>query len=98
MESSSAESFQSEVVASTPQEQQIAGSLDASGSGSVVKNASQPYTALKDSLKEGVGSSPSRIRFFGPRFLVIWVMPIAVTGILMEFLFVSPLRNINPFN
>ena len=62
------------------------------------KNPASPYTALSSSIKEGVGSGPNNIQFFGPRFMTIWVMPIALTGILMEFLFVSPLRNINPFS
>ncbi len=62
------------------------------------KNPASPYTALKSSLKEGVGNSPEKIKFFGPRFMSIWVMPIALTGIVMEFLFVSPLRNSNPFS
>ncbi len=62
------------------------------------KNPASPYTALKSSLQEGVGSSPEKIKFFGPRFMTIWVMPIALTGIVMEFLFVSPLRNSNPFS
>tara|TARA_Y100001968_G_C19104016_1_gene593962 strand:- start:395 stop:688 length:294 start_codon:yes stop_codon:yes gene_type:complete len=63
-----------------------------------LKNEASPYTALTDSLKGGVGNGQKQIRFFGPRFLAIWVMPIAITGILMEFLFISPLRNLNPFN
>ena len=62
------------------------------------KNPSNPYNALSDSMKEGVGGGSGKIRFFGPRFLAIWVMPMAITGIVMEFLFISPLRNLNPFN
>ena len=62
------------------------------------KNAASPYSALTDSMREGVGNGPRKMRFFGPRFMTIWVMPIAVTGILMEFLFVGPLRNVNPLN
>ena len=62
------------------------------------KNAASPYTALSDSIKEGVGNRPNKIRFFGPRFMAIWVMPIALTGIVMEFLFISPLRSSNPFS
>ena len=63
-----------------------------------LKNPSSPYTALSGSIKQGVGSDEEKMRFFGPRFMVIWVMPIAVTGILMEYLFVGPLRNASPFN
>ncbi len=62
------------------------------------KNPASPYTALKDSVKEGVGGSSTQMRFFGPRFMTIWVMPIAITGIVMEFLFVAPLRNLAPFS
>tara|TARA_Y100001970_G_C14245223_1_gene867663 strand:- start:3788 stop:4288 length:501 start_codon:yes stop_codon:yes gene_type:complete len=38
-----------------------------------------------------------RLKFFGPRFIAIWVLPFAITGIIMEFLFVSPMKNLNPF-
>ena len=62
------------------------------------KNAATPHTAITGSIKAGVGSGTNKIRFFGPRFFAIWVMPMALTGILMEFLFISPLRNINPFS
>ena len=65
---------------------------------SEVVNAATPYTALTDTLKEGVGAEEKQMRFFGPRFLAIWVIPTAITGIVMEFLFISPLRNLNPFN
>ncbi len=59
----------------------------------LIKNPSSPWTALNDSMQE-----PRKMRFFGPRFMTVWVMPIAVVGIVMEFLFISPLRNANPFN
>ena len=72
--------------------------LEEQASSATFKNPAQPYTALKDSLKNGVGNDPKKIRFFGPRFMAIWVMPMAVTGIIMEFLFVGPARNVNPFN
>ena len=71
---------------------------ESSDSSATFKNPANPYTALNDSLKEGVGSGSKKIKFFGPRFMTIWVMPIAVTGIIMEVLFVGPLRNTNPFN
>ena len=63
-----------------------------------ITNEASPYTALTESLQQGVGGKEKQIRFFGPRFLAIWVMPMAITGIVMEFLFISPLRNLNPFN
>ena len=59
----------------------------------LIKNPASPWTGLNDSM-----SDPRKIKFFGPRFLAVWVLPMAVTGIVMEFVFISPLRNINPFN
>ena len=38
------------------------------------------------------------LRFFGIRFLAIWVFPLIVTGTVMEVLFVRPLRGVSPFN
>tara|TARA_B100000700_G_scaffold329533_2_gene451588 strand:+ start:3126 stop:3407 length:282 start_codon:yes stop_codon:yes gene_type:complete len=78
--------------AEAPQAPEPAGALDDNPTNRI-KNPSSPWTALNDSMKD-----PSTMKFFGPRFMAVWVMPIAVTGIIMEFLFVSPLRNINPFN
>ncbi|KGG14171.1 MULTISPECIES: hypothetical protein [Prochlorococcus] len=37
------------------------------------------------------------IRFFGPLFLSIWVLPLALTGTAMEILFVGPLKGTSPF-
>ena len=37
------------------------------------------------------------MRFFGFRFMSIWVFPIAITGAVMEFLFVRPINGTNPF-
>ena len=51
------------------------------------------YTASKKAFE---GTMP--MRFFGIRFLAIWVLPIAITGAVMEFLFVSPLTGNGPFN
>ena len=50
------------------------------------------YTASKKSFE---GTMP--MRFFGIRFLAIWVLPVVITGTVMEFLFVSPLRGVSPF-
>ena len=58
-----------------------------------IKNPSSPWTALEEPMKD-----QTKMRFFGFRFMSVWVLPMAVTGIVMEFLFVSPLRNVNPFN
>tara|TARA_B100000700_G_C14638415_1_gene666193 strand:+ start:7 stop:315 length:309 start_codon:yes stop_codon:yes gene_type:complete len=102
MENSSVESLSSSDVSSddsNTQENQVSNKTVAlQESSASFKNAATPYTALTDPLREGVGNEPKKMRFFGPRFMTIWVMPIAVTGIVMEFLFVGPLRNGNPFN
>ena len=37
------------------------------------------------------------LRFFDHRFIGIWVLPFAVTGIFMEILFVAPFNNTVPF-
>ena len=108
MENSTSESLptspEETMDANSPDEENIAvatavkSTTEAQPSSASFKNPAQPYTALSESLSQGVGSGPKKMRFFGPRFMTIWVMPIAVTGILMEFLFVGPLRNANPFN
>ena len=102
MENSSLESLSAPeptVMDSDPSESKDSSpSVEVQVSSAPFKNPAQPYTALKEPLQEGVGSSPKQIRFFGPRFMAIWVMPIAITGIIMEFLFVGPARNVNPFN
>ena len=38
-----------------------------------------------------------KLRFFDHRFIGIWVLPFAATGIFMEILFVAPLNNTPPF-
>ena len=38
-----------------------------------------------------------QLRFFDHRFIGIWVLPFAATGIFMEILFVAPLNNTVPF-
>ena len=50
------------------------------------------YTATKN-----VFNGNEKMKFFGVRFMAIWVFPMAVTGTVMEFLFVSPLKGVNPF-
>jgi len=37
------------------------------------------------------------LRFFDHRFIGIWVLPFAVTGIFFEIFFVGPLKNTSPF-
>ena len=51
------------------------------------------YTALK-----GVFKGEENLRFFDHRFIAIWVLPIAFTGIVFELLFISPTKNTLPFN
>ncbi len=58
-----------------------------------VKGAETIYTSSRKSFE---GSS--QMRFMGPRFMAVWILPMAITGTVMEFLFVSPLRNVNPFS
>ena len=58
-----------------------------------VKGAEMIYTSSRKSFE---GSS--QMRFMGPRFMAVWILPMAITGTVMEFLFVSPLRNVNPFS
>ncbi len=102
MDNSSAESLPiQEVATGNMDDEQAKGTssnVDVQVSSFPAKNPANPYTALSDSIREGVGDGPKKIRFFGPRFMTIWVMPMAVTGIIMEFLFVGPVRNVNPFN
>ena len=58
----------------------------------LIQNPSSPWTALKGPMKE-----QKKIKFFGFRFMTIWVFPTAIMGTLMEFLFISPIRNTLPF-
>ena len=38
------------------------------------------------------------LRFFDHRFIGIWVLPIALTGIVFEILLIAPTNNTTPFN
>ena len=51
------------------------------------------YTSLK-----GVFKGEDHLRFFDHRFIAIWVLPIALTGIVFEVLFISPTKGTFPFN
>ena len=51
------------------------------------------YTSLKSVFK-----GEDHLRFFDHRFIAIWVLPIALTGIVFEVLFISPTKNTFPFN
>ena len=51
------------------------------------------YTSLKSVFK-----GKDHIRFFDHRFIGIWVLPIALTGIIFEILLIAPTNNTSPFN
>jgi len=51
------------------------------------------YTSLK-----GVFKGEDHLRFFDHRFIAIWVLPIALTGIIFEILLIAPTNNTSPFN
>jgi len=51
------------------------------------------YTSLK-----GVFKGEDHLRFFDHRFIAIWVLPIALTGMVFEELFISHTKNTFPFN
>ena len=61
--------------------------------GFVVNAPETIYTASKKAFQ---GSMP--IRFFGVRFIAIWIFPLVITGAVIEFLFASPLRGVSPFS
>ena len=51
------------------------------------------YTALKNVFKGN-----DNLRFFDHRFIGIWVLPMALTGIVFEILFIAPTNNTSPFH
>jgi hypothetical protein len=51
------------------------------------------YTSLKNVFKGN-----DHIRFFDHRFIGVWVLPIALTGIVFEILLIAPTNNTSPFN
>tara|TARA_B100000214_G_scaffold356131_1_gene314494 strand:+ start:374 stop:895 length:522 start_codon:yes stop_codon:yes gene_type:complete len=57
-----------------------------------VKDTETIYTMSRDAFA-GKGG----MKFMGIRFMSIWVFPFAITGAVMEFLFVGPLKGTNPF-
>ena len=58
----------------------------------IIKGTETVYTSTKN-----VFEGQEKMRFFGFRFMSIWVFPMAITGAFMEFLFVGPLNGTNPF-
>ena len=65
---------------------------DPGGNSYTVKDTETVYTMAKDSFA-GKGG----MKFMGIRFMSIWVFPVAITGTVIEFLFVGPLKGTNPF-
>ena len=51
------------------------------------------YTTLKNVFKGN-----DNLRFFDHRFIGIWVLPFALTGIVFEILFIAPTNNTSPFH
>ena len=51
------------------------------------------YTSLKNVFKGN-----DHLRFFDHRFIGIWVLPIALTGVIFEILLIAPTNNTSPFN
>ena len=51
------------------------------------------YTSLINVFKGN-----DNLRFFDHRFIGIWVLPFALTGIVFEILFIAPTNNTSPFN
>ena len=51
------------------------------------------FTALRNVFK-----GEDHLRFFDHRFIGIWVLPIAITGIVFEILLIAPTNNTSPFN
>ena len=63
------------------------------GNGPSYKRPETLYTSLI-----GVFKGKDHLRFFDHRFIAIWVLPIALTGIVFEVLFISPTKSTFPFN
>ena len=51
------------------------------------------HTALKNVFK-----GDDHLRFFDHRFIGVWVLPIALTGIVFEILLIAPTNNTSPFS
>ena len=51
------------------------------------------YTTLKHVFKGN-----DNLRFFDHKFIGIWVLPFALTGIVFEILFIAPTNNTSPFH
>ena len=51
------------------------------------------YTIMKQVFKGN-----DNLRFFDHKFIGIWVLPFALTGIVFEILFIAPTNNTSPFH
>ena len=51
------------------------------------------FTSLRNVFK-----GKDHLKFFDHRFIGIWVLPIAITGIVFEILLIAPTNNTSPFN
>ena len=51
------------------------------------------YTTMKQVFKGN-----DNLRFFDHKFICIWVLPFALTGIVFEILFIAPTNNTSPFH
>ena len=56
----------------------------------------QPETLFTSLGK--VFKGEDHLRFFDHRFIGIWVLPFALTGIVFEILLIAPVNNTSPFN
>ena len=65
-------------------------------------NKGEIYEPNKQDLKplnlSASSNEGKKIKFFGFKFMTIWMFPMATLGIVMEFLFISPIRGTTPFN
>ena len=64
-----------------------------SNTGPSYKQPETLYTSLKNVFKGN-----DHLRFFDHRFIGIWVLPIALTGIVFEILLIAPINNTSPLN
>ena len=51
------------------------------------------YTTMKQVFKGN-----DNLRFFDHKFIGIWLLPFALTGIVFEILFIAPTNNTSPFH
>ena len=64
-----------------------------SANGPSYKQPETLFTSLRSVFR-----GEDHIRFFDHRFIGIWVLPIALTGIVFEILLIAPTNNTSPFN